>query len=91
MTEEAVLHLFASSPNDVQAERERMDLVLERPNAEFAGRVRANDPKWSSDQDQGWTISRGADQGDSNGGSGSRAPQTIATAVPRHGVSLEFM
>jgi len=91
MTEEAVLHLFASSPGDVQAERERMDLVLERFNAEFAGRVRANDPRWSSGQNKGWTISRRADQGDSNGGPGSRAPQTIATAVLRHSVGPEFM
>ena len=40
MADETVLNLFVSSPGDVQAERERVDLVVERLNAEFAGRAR---------------------------------------------------
>ena len=48
MTEEAVLNLFVSSPGDVQAERERVDLVVERLNAEFAGRVRIRAIRWET-------------------------------------------
>jgi tetratricopeptide (TPR) repeat protein len=48
MTEETVLNLFVSSPGDVQAERERVDLVVERLNAEFAGRARIRTIRWET-------------------------------------------
>jgi tetratricopeptide (TPR) repeat protein len=48
MAEETVLNLFVSSPGDVQAERERVDLAVERLNAEFAGRVRIRAIRWET-------------------------------------------
>ena len=43
-----VLRLFVSSPGDVQSERERIDLVVERLNAEFAGRVKLQTVRWET-------------------------------------------
>ncbi len=43
---EVVLRLFVSSPGDVSGERRRIDLVVERLNAEFAGRVRIETVRW---------------------------------------------
>ncbi len=43
---EPVLRLFVSSPGDVAGERRRIDLVVERLNAEFAGRVRIETVRW---------------------------------------------
>ena len=43
---ETVLRLFVSSPGDVAGERRRIDLVVERLNAEFAGRVRIETVRW---------------------------------------------
>jgi tetratricopeptide (TPR) repeat protein len=43
---EQVLRLFVSSPGDVSGERRRVDLVIERLNAEFAGRVRIETVRW---------------------------------------------
>jgi tetratricopeptide (TPR) repeat protein len=48
MAEETVLNLFVSSPGDVQAERERIDLVVDRLNAEFAGRARIRTIRWET-------------------------------------------
>ncbi len=48
MAEEAVLNLFVSSPGDVQSERERVDFVVERLNAEFSGRVRIRTIRWET-------------------------------------------
>ena len=48
MADETVLNLFVSSPGDVQAERERVDLVVERLNAEFAGRARIRTIRWET-------------------------------------------
>ena len=48
MAEETVLNLFVSSPGDVQSERERVDFVVERLNAEFAGRVRIHAIRWET-------------------------------------------
>jgi tetratricopeptide (TPR) repeat protein len=48
MAEETVLNLFVSSPGDVQSERERVDFVVERLNAEFAGRVRIRTIRWET-------------------------------------------
>ncbi len=48
MADERVLNLFVSSPGDVQAERERVDLVVERLNAEFAGRARIRTIRWET-------------------------------------------
>ncbi len=45
MTEQ-VLRLFVSSPGDVPGERRRIDFVVERLNAEFAGRVRIETVRW---------------------------------------------
>jgi hypothetical protein len=45
MTEQT-LRLFVSSPGDVAGERRRVDLVVERLNAEFAGRVRIETVRW---------------------------------------------
>jgi eukaryotic-like serine/threonine-protein kinase len=45
MTEQ-VLRLFVSSPGDVAGERRRIDLVVERLNAEFVGRVRIETVRW---------------------------------------------
>ena len=43
---EQTLRLFVSSPGDVAGERHRIDLVVERLNAEFAGRVRIETVRW---------------------------------------------
>ncbi len=43
---ERTLRLFVSSPGDVAGERHRIDLVVERLNAEFAGRVRIETVRW---------------------------------------------
>ncbi|MGO9768899.1 MAG: hypothetical protein ACLPSW_04960 [Roseiarcus sp.] len=48
MAGETVLNLFVSSPGDVQAERERVDFVVERLNAEFAGRARIRTIRWET-------------------------------------------
>jgi tetratricopeptide (TPR) repeat protein len=48
MAEETALNLFVSSPGDVQAERERVDLAVERLNAEFAGRARIRAIRWET-------------------------------------------
>ena len=48
MADETVLNLFVSSPGDVQRERERVDLVVERLNAEFAGRARIRAIRWET-------------------------------------------
>jgi tetratricopeptide (TPR) repeat protein len=48
MAEEKTLNLFVSSPGDVQAERERVDFVVERLNAEFAGRARIRTIRWET-------------------------------------------
>ena len=45
MTEQT-LRLFVSSPGDVQGERHRIDLVVERLNTEFSGRVRIETVRW---------------------------------------------
>ena len=43
---EALLRLFVSSPGDVAGERRRVDLVVERLNSEFVGRVRIETVRW---------------------------------------------
>ena len=43
---EQVLRLFVSSPGDVQDERRRVELVVERLNAEFEGRARIEPIRW---------------------------------------------
>ncbi len=43
---EQSLRLFVSSPGDVDGERRRIDLVVDRLNAEFAGRVRIQTVRW---------------------------------------------
>ena len=48
MANETVLNLFVSSPGDVQSERERVDFVVERLNAEFAGRARIRTIRWET-------------------------------------------
>lgn len=48
MAGETVLDLFVSSPGDVQRERERIDFVVERLNAEYAGRVRIRTIRWET-------------------------------------------
>src|ERR1700684_3028666 len=48
MSGETVLDLFVSSPGDVQRERERVDFVVERLNAEFAGRARIRTIRWET-------------------------------------------
>ncbi|MGP8267730.1 MAG: tetratricopeptide repeat protein [Beijerinckiaceae bacterium] len=47
MTEQ-ILRLFVSSPGDVQDERRRIDLVVERLNAEFEGRVKIDTIRWET-------------------------------------------
>lgn len=47
MSEER-LRLFVSSPGDVTEERRRVDLVVERLNAEFDGRVRIEAIRWET-------------------------------------------
>ncbi len=48
MSDETVLDLFVSSPGDVQPERERVDFVVARLNAEFAGRARIRTIRWET-------------------------------------------
>ena len=48
MADETVLNLFISSPGDVQRERERVDAVVERLNAEYAGRARIRTIRWET-------------------------------------------
>ena len=48
MANEEILNLFVSSPGDVQSERERVDFVVERLNAEFAGRARIRTIRWET-------------------------------------------
>lgn len=48
MSGETVLNLFVSSPGDVQRERERVDFVVERLNAEYRGRVRIATIRWET-------------------------------------------
>ena len=48
MANETVLNLFVSSPGDVQPERERVDFVVERLNAEFKGRARIEPIRWET-------------------------------------------
>ena len=43
---EQTLRLFVSSPGDVAGERHRIGLVVERLNAEFAGRVCIERVRW---------------------------------------------
>lgn len=45
---ETVFRLFVSSPGDVMAERQRVDFVVERLNAEFAGRARFETVRWET-------------------------------------------
>jgi WD40 repeat protein len=45
---EQPLRLFVSSPNDVKDERRRVDLVVDRLNAEFKGRVRIASVRWET-------------------------------------------
>ena len=45
---EHVFRLFVSSPGDVQSERNRVDLVVERLNAQFQGRVRIETIRWET-------------------------------------------
>ena len=44
---ELVLRVFVSSPSDVDAERERVSMVAERLNGEFAGRARVDVQRWN--------------------------------------------
>ena len=48
MADETVFNLFVSSPGDVQRERERVDFVVERLNADYAGRVRIRTVRWET-------------------------------------------
>ena len=48
MANEKTLNLFVSSPGDVQSERERVDFVVARLNAEFAGRVQIRTIRWET-------------------------------------------
>jgi len=48
MADEKTLNLFVSSPGDVQSERERVDFVVARLNAEFAGRARIRTIRWET-------------------------------------------
>ena len=43
-----MLRLFVSSPGDVAEERQRVDLVVERLNAEFESRVRIETIRWET-------------------------------------------
>jgi tetratricopeptide (TPR) repeat protein len=45
---EQILRLFVSSPGDVASERRRVDLVVERLNAEYLGRVRIETIRWET-------------------------------------------
>ena len=46
MADEVTLNIFVSSPGDVQQERERVDFVVARLNAEYVGRVRLQTVRW---------------------------------------------
>lgn len=48
MLGETHLNLFVSSPGDVQKERERVDFIVERLNAEYAGRVKIQAIRWET-------------------------------------------
>jgi tetratricopeptide (TPR) repeat protein len=48
MSDETVLNLFVSSPGDVQAERERVDFVIARLNAEYKGRAQIRAIRWET-------------------------------------------
>jgi eukaryotic-like serine/threonine-protein kinase len=48
MSGETVLKLFVSSPGDVWRERERVDFVVERLNAEFRGRAQIRAIRWET-------------------------------------------
>jgi tetratricopeptide (TPR) repeat protein len=48
MPTETVLNLFVSSPGDVQAERERVEFVVARLNAEYEGRARIRAIRWET-------------------------------------------
>ena len=48
MASEAILNLFVSSPGDVRSERERVDFVVERLNAEFSGRAHIRTIRWET-------------------------------------------
>jgi tetratricopeptide (TPR) repeat protein len=48
MSDETVLNLFVSSPGDVWRERERVDFVVERLNAEFRGRALIRTVRWET-------------------------------------------
>ena len=42
------LNLFVSSPGDVQKERERVDFIVERLNAEYMDRVQIRAIRWET-------------------------------------------
>jgi tetratricopeptide (TPR) repeat protein len=46
---EQILRLFVSSPGDVADERRRVEIVVERLNAEFKGRVRIAAVRWETE------------------------------------------
>jgi tetratricopeptide (TPR) repeat protein len=46
---EQILRLFVSSPGDVADERRRVEIVVERLNAEFKGRVRIEAVRWETE------------------------------------------
>jgi tetratricopeptide (TPR) repeat protein len=48
MPTETVLNLFVSSPGDVQAERERVEFVVARLNAEYEGRAQIRAIRWET-------------------------------------------
>jgi tetratricopeptide (TPR) repeat protein len=48
MPTETVLNLFVSSPGDVQAERERVEFVVARLNAEYQGRAQIRAIRWET-------------------------------------------
>ena len=48
MADETLLTLFVSSPGDVRRERERVDLIVERLNAEYQGRARIQTIRWET-------------------------------------------
>src|ERR1700677_2573152 len=48
MPAETVLNLFVSSPGDVQAERERVEFVVARLNAEYQGRAQIRTIRWET-------------------------------------------
>src|ERR1700710_647989 len=48
MADEVTLNIFVSSPGDVRRERERVDFVVARLNAEYVGRVRLHTIRWET-------------------------------------------